>query len=425
MADKSEERNGKSPEQGPLLEEYSQFGGQQAEAAALRNVLAHLGGVAAHSGAAMSEAMLFGIGGGIGAAYFKFEYESAGVKTLFLGTRINTQENKSPEFLHSICERIGVAAQVLNSGSASAAEKKLVKSLDEGIPAIIWVDPSRRPYLPLTELQSHYHTVVAFGLDTERDEAHIADLSTKVLTISRSELASVRKIEGAGSMSFRALKVEAPTKALDLREGVREGIIACYQQMLHGWDKGGFRGNFGVQGLRKWADLLTDPKDKKGWPNFFPRGADLVSALWSLFGQIETRGNGSGAFRPLYAEFLDEAGDVLGVAKLSEVADKMRASGRMWSQVAAALLPESIEPFSEMRRLGRERQQLFVNKGQQGLDEIRTINNRLEELQTALGAEFPLDPGSTADLLNDLQVRVQDIAQMEEAAMMDLQTAID
>jgi hypothetical protein len=157
MAEKREERLGKSPEDsaaGPSLEDYAQFGGQQPEAAALRNVLAHLGGVAAHSDAPLSEAILFGIGGGIGAAYFTFEYESAGLKTLFLGTRINTQESKSPEFLLSMCERIGVATQVLNSGSASAAEKKLGKSLDEGIPAIIWVDPGRRPYLPLRSERS-------------------------------------------------------------------------------------------------------------------------------------------------------------------------------------------------------------------------------------------------------------------------------
>jgi hypothetical protein len=226
-------------------------------------------------------------------------------------------------------------------------------------------------------------------------------------------------------MSFRALKVEAPAKALDLREGIREGIRACSQQMLHGWDKGGYKGNFGVQGLRKWANLLTDPKDKKGWPKFFPRGPDLHSALWSLFEQIESRGNGSGAFRPLYAEFLDEAGEVLGIAKLTELADQMRASGRMWSALAAALLPESIEPFSEIRRLGLERQRLFISKGQQGLDEIRSINKRLEGLRTDLEAEFPLDPDSTADLLNDLRVRAQDIAQLEEAAMVDLQAAID
>lgn len=408
-----------------ILKDYTQFGGQQAEAAALRNVLAHLGGVAEQTDTPLSEALLFGIGGGIGAAYFTFEYESAGLKTVFLATRINTQETKSPEFLQAICDRIGVEAHVQNSGSASAAEKKLLKSLEEGTPPILWVDPGRRPYLPLGETPSHYHTVVAFGLDAGQDEAHLADLSSQALTLSRSDLASARKIEAAASISFRALKVEAPAKGLDLQQGVREGIRACYEQMLHGWDKDGYRGNFGIQGLRKWARLLTDPKDKKGWLKLFPPGADLLSALWSLYEQIENRGNGSGAFRPQYAEFLREAGEMLGIAKLSEIADQIHASGRRWSELAAALLPETIEPFGEMRSLGHERQQLFADAGGRAIDEIRVINARLEGLRSAVAADFPLEPQAVQDLLNDLQVRVLDIAQLEEAAMMALQAAID
>ncbi len=412
-------------EEAVILEDYAQFGGQQAEAAALRNVLTHLGGVAAQTGEPLSEALLFGIGGGIGAAYFTFEYESVGLKTVFLGTRINTQETKSPEFLQAICERIGIVAHVWNSGSASAAEKKLFKSLEEGTPLIMWMDPGRRPYLPLGETPSHYHTVVAFGLDALQDEAHIADLISQALTLSRSDLASARKIEGAASISFRALKVEAPAKGLNLQQGVREGIRACYEQMLHGWNKGGFTGNFGIQGLRKWARLLTDPKDKKGWLKLFPPGGDLLSALWSLYEQIENRGNGGGAFRPLYAEFLQEAGEILGIARISEIAVQMVDSGRRWSELAAALLPETIESFREMRSLGQDRQQLFADTGGRALDQIRSINARLEGLRSDVAADFPLEPQAVQDLLNDLQVRVLDIAQLEETAMMALQTTID
>ena len=404
---------------------HAQSAGQQAEAAALAKALDRMDCLAAHTGAPVREAMLFGLGGGIGAAYFTFEYKSAGLKTIFLGTRINTQESKKPEFLQTICERIGLRAGVLNSGSASAAQKKLIKLLDEGKPTILWLDPGRRPYMPLTETPSHYHTVVAFGIDKLHDAVRISDLSAEPLTIGLSELAAARRIDGAPSMSYRAMVFEAPAGPLDLRAGIREGIRACVRQMLYGWDMGGFKGNFGIQGLRKWAQLLTDARNEKGWPRLFPPGADLLSALWSLFEQIENRGNGRGAFRPLYADFLSEAGMLLGTSRISDIADQMRASGNRWSELAAALLPETLAPAHQMRRLGQERKQLFAEKGAPALDEIRTINARIEELRAEAQTQILRSPSAIKDLLGDVQARVLEIARLEHAAMTALEAAME
>jgi hypothetical protein len=44
-----------------------------------------------------------------------------------------------------------------------------------------------------------------------------------------------------------------------------------------------FDGNFGVGAIRKWARLLTDPKDAKGWPKLCPDPASLRHALDSAF----------------------------------------------------------------------------------------------------------------------------------------------
>ena len=51
-----------------LVQDYAQFGGKHCETGSLKNVLAHLGVTAPHTGRPFSEEMLLGIGGGVGPA---------------------------------------------------------------------------------------------------------------------------------------------------------------------------------------------------------------------------------------------------------------------------------------------------------------------------------------------------------------------
>src|SRR5690349_12793360 len=62
-------------------------GGLDAETAAFANVLANLGVVAPESGEALSEAMVLGVGGGLGAGYILWEFEARGYRELTLGFR--------------------------------------------------------------------------------------------------------------------------------------------------------------------------------------------------------------------------------------------------------------------------------------------------------------------------------------------------
>ena len=57
---------------------YRLRGGVHPDTAAVANVLAHHGVVAGHTGEPLSEAMVLGIGGGLGAGYILWEFESRG-----------------------------------------------------------------------------------------------------------------------------------------------------------------------------------------------------------------------------------------------------------------------------------------------------------------------------------------------------------
>ena len=57
-----------------ILSNYQQFGGQHPETAGYKNILAYQGVKAPHTGKPFSEAMLLGIGGGLGAGYILWEF---------------------------------------------------------------------------------------------------------------------------------------------------------------------------------------------------------------------------------------------------------------------------------------------------------------------------------------------------------------
>src|SRR5262245_12719477 len=60
---------------------------------ALRVIVTHAGLVAPHTGEPYSEAMLFGIAGGIGAGVFSFVYEKEDFASFFIAGRHNWQDD--------------------------------------------------------------------------------------------------------------------------------------------------------------------------------------------------------------------------------------------------------------------------------------------------------------------------------------------
>src|SRR5262245_3195680 len=103
-------------------------GGQHPDTAMLRNALARRGVRAPHSGEPYSEAMLLGLGGGVGGGYFVFEF--GGIPTFFAGFRHSWEYPH--KFLAATCERLGAAATFQETGGARAAEAQLDRALEEG-----------------------------------------------------------------------------------------------------------------------------------------------------------------------------------------------------------------------------------------------------------------------------------------------------
>jgi len=410
------------PSPAPLpveLPRFRPFHARQSEAGALQAALAYLDVRAPHSGQPYSEAMLFGLGGGIGFSYFVFEYKSARIKTLTLGTRITTLEESSrPQFLQTICERIGVPLRVVQSTSAALANRAVRQALAEGTPAIVWVDLSGPPYYfsPTAE----YAAAVVYGWTDDR--VWLAGRSRRPLPMRGKAFEKARS--SIGVPKARAVIVERPVAAPPLGPAILQAVRETRDQMARGIDVGPFRGNFGLAALEKWAGLLTDDRDRKGWPRFFPPGRDLLSALLTVYVQIELRGRGGGAFRSLYADFLEEAAEVARRRRLKEAAVPFRLAARAWHNLAVAALPKAVPALAELRSLTAAHEAALARGGAQGVERATEIRNQIRLARRALEESFPLTPPAALDLLADLRRRVQQIHALESAALQALRAAL-
>ena len=135
-----------------------------------------------------TEEILFGLGGGIGCAYFLFDMY--GGHPVVIGSRLHAKEGDTPYFTLQMTEGWGATADVRHSSSPSAATKSLVKILNDGFTPIVWVEVTKLPYMFLSGNPLAYHQVVVYGM--EGDDVLVGDLGDSVIRMSMEELTEAR-----------------------------------------------------------------------------------------------------------------------------------------------------------------------------------------------------------------------------------------
>jgi hypothetical protein len=338
------------------------FRGRHPDTAALTRLLAAIGVTDPAGGRPLSEAMVLGIAGGIGFAYFVFEYED--LTTLYLGGRINPYVHKR-DAAEAALTRLGVPFQVRRTSGPAAAERHLRTALDQGRPVVATVDgawlrsggvppelPGMTPQDVLVELRD--------------GEPVLWDLAPEPVPVTWAELAEARA--GVGSAKHRLVVAGAPadlgdgagrsTSEVDLPGAVAAGIADTWAGMLDPPMR-----NFGVPGLAKWADLLTAPRDPKGWPRLLAAPGRQRQLLTWLYDWVETAGTGGGFFRLLYAEFLEEAAGPLGRPGLTTLAGTYRELAAAWTALAEtardAAGPQPLDPDTRTTLLAGLRGQVL------------------------------------------------------------------
>jgi hypothetical protein len=379
------------------------YGGKHPNTAALRNVLAAQGVNAPHTNQPYSEAMLFGIGGGLGAGYILWEFKAHESAIIVLG--FCNRWNYPTAHLSNLCERIGAKVTIQETGARRAADANLQQALDSGRPVIVWVDKAHLPHQQLPEALKGYawHVVGAHGADN--GNILVDDLADNLFAVSRDVFAAGRG--RIGSDKNRLMRVENPA-AINLEAAIAQGIR---DQLEH---LGRDSESFSLPVYKKWAKLMTDSKNKKGWPVVFKSRKGLYSTHRTVYEGIALDGMDGCGLRGLYADFLEEASSVTGNTALLDVAGRYREAAAKWVELAEAALPDNVPAFKETKALLVKR---YGYMKRNKLDEMRDVVNKLDQLQADLNADFPMSDSAVGDLFAKLQSILSAIYDSETRAL--------
>ena len=203
--------------------------------------------------------------------------------------------------------------------------------------------------------------------------------------------------------------VQVPDQPLDLKKSVYAGLRACHQALTSPKVK-----SFSVEAFKGWADRIYGSSGKESWEVMFPTGKHLWRGLTSIYEYTELYGTGGGLMRPIYAEFLDEAGDALGDSALLELGGRYAELGRGWSALGDAALPSEVPLFRKAKELLAERAELMLTGD---VEELRSAWKRFGELGREACDCFPLTEAQSEGLRRELKGRILKLYEGEVAAL--------
>jgi hypothetical protein len=401
----------------PLLNDYNAFAGIHWETGTVHNYYAYRDVKAPHTQRPYSEALLLGVSGGIVMGYFSFAYEGFDPQA-----RILTRNTFDP--LDTMLSRLGVAQNIHQTNRPEKAIKNLLNTLEEGVPAIVWLDGCSLPYTSFNFVYDGMwwvYPVVVYGYDEAADSAWLADFASVPQTVSTGELNAARA--RVKQTKFRLITLEAPDPD-KLPAAVQKGIWDCIKLFTEAPPKGS-KNNFGFAAYRWWIELLTKPKARLSWEREYPAGRKMYAGLLSAFNDIRLFGKVNNADREMYADFLDEASLILNRPAIKDAAGHFRRSALVWEELSVALLPDEVQLFGEARHSLLHKHHLLREQGAAALPEIRGIDQRLSEIKETLSADFPFDEAQTIYFRQNLAGYIQRIHDIEQEAVLVLQAAMN
>lgn len=296
----------------------------------------------------LSEPACFGLGSGLGFAFLELPVSPW---RMFIGR---------PLWLEAaFFENLDIPHTERRGDDWETAWNDAKRHLDAGDPVLVFVDLY---YLDYYDTDTHFapHSLLVVGYDEDADatEAPHADpdAGTGVAYMADSEfdevqplpLSSLREAWAAKDMlplDNRYIVAEGGPQA-DVGAAARDAIRETARYMLDPADASretlGDRmglGTHGLPGMHAFADSMAD------WP-------ELEDPTWTArfaYQNVERRGTGGGAFRGLYAPFLDELGADAGLD--DSFAEEMHGIADDWSSLAAVLYEASETDPSEMAPL--------------------------------------------------------------------------
>ncbi|MBD3390452.1 MAG: DUF4872 domain-containing protein [Chitinivibrionales bacterium] len=306
----------------------------------------------AHAGFAISEAMVFGISGGIFFAY---------LRTRQLPFPMFVMRSKPGQVRKNIGKRLKVDFAARTYRNAAAAREALDSLLEKKIPAAVQVDMFNMDYIPSymkVHFNGHFVTVIGKenGAYIVSDCYHPEVAQVKALSLERGRFAR-GELAPKGLLFYPRQVPQSPDLAGPIRAGIKE---ACFNMLTVPIPF------LGVRGIRYFARKLP------AWPGLARDAEYLAHQIMMISVTLEDRGTGGAGFRFMYATFLQQAAQVLKSAELEELSREMMGIGDRWREISL-----SAARMSKRRELGADRLAGLGDMLMQRADEEEAFFRRL------------------------------------------------
>jgi hypothetical protein len=288
---------------------FQPFIGQHCETVATGSLLQS-------AGIQLSEAMLFGLGEGLGFIMINL----SSLPLPFVGGRC-----RPFALTETLCRNLKLELKASETSSKARAWAGLESAIARGVPVGLQLDCFHLEYF---SRPVHFagHFVAAHAID-ER-QVWVVDTAPQgsLQCTSRTSLEKARFARGPMAAKARAWTLETPPRLPDLRRVVRAAIRSNARTYLTPAFKGA-----SFLGIRKLADSL---------PHWQAQAKNAQRDLALAAELMERAGTGGALFRNFYRDFLKEAAGLLGKSELQPACDLFDAAAGEWSAVAT-LIDES------------------------------------------------------------------------------------
>ncbi len=315
----------------PHLKAFPHIAGTHCSSSSIADILRF-------DGQALSEAMVFGLGSGLG---FIFSDDPKYSPAYRFNGRALDLEGKFYALM-------GQPLQWAGQWSPQAIEG----ALENGRPVLAQTDIAYLPYYDRVHFP--LHGIVITGWDGDR--AQVADtFSSELQEVDASQLRDA--LVGDGSPFMQPYRIAAAPRVEPALNGgiVSRAIAVAAGAMLEPTVAG-----TGVPAMRRLSEHRKEWRDSHDW---------AWSARFAYQG-IEKRGTGGGGFRLLYAAFLDEVKPLCPGIERARGAERMREAGARW------------------RAMARELKRAFVEEDASRIEAAAEILEAIAAFESALLAEL-------------------------------------
>ena len=315
---------------------YSSFGSERHRPSALvQHMLAQVG-------VPLTEATVCGLGGGVGFLYAVFEYAAVPHPLL----TIVAQHHPQP-WAAAVLGNLGLPYVEQHSTSTPAAMTKLRTWLDAGRSVMCTVNRSALPWHEpgMVDVAADPYPVVVAGIDG--DTLYVDDIADRPHAIPSDLFASAWS--GNRKARHHMLAIEAgalPTR--DLGSAAASAVAVTAAHLTGPVLGNSFDVNMGLRGMTKFAAELRDRRTRTGWVRRFGAGVAFEFAMRRIVECLQREYTAPDATRPIYADFLAEAANLLPNVDAAGGAALFRESGVHWAAITARAQSAGVSDVPEL-----------------------------------------------------------------------------